>query len=116
MRRRANCHVCKWPITLANVWIMTETTLIWDCGCGTKTHRGVSKEVREAICGPLQVRLPYSAAPNPHMLLDETCEQAIAWWGLVLHTVCCADDFCARAAHEVAGGSHERVTPADGSA
>lgn len=113
--RHATCHECHEPITLANVMLLTETMLIWQCECGTKTHRDMSDELLRAICGPLHPRLPYVAAPNPAMPLGEDVDMTVAWWGLVLHSVCCADDFCARMAHEVAGGSQQGRAP-DGNA
>lgn len=112
--RQANCHICKCPITLANVLLLTESILIWECDCGTQTHRDLSTEVREAICGPyLTPQLPYVAAPNPTFPLDDFSEMTVSYFRRELRAVCCADDFHARIAHDIAGGSR-KAHPADG--
>lgn len=112
--RQANCHVCKCPITLANVLLMTDTILIWECDCGTQTHRDLAPEVREAVCGPyFHPRLPYVAAPNPMLPLDDFAEMSVRYFRTEMSAVCCADDFHARAAHDIAWGSR-KAHQADG--
>ena len=116
--RKASCHMCHEPITLANVVLLTETLLVWNCKCGTCRHSDLPEEIRDAVCGPLKPRLPYQPDASAPL---EGWEPLIAGFGLVMDSLESPEDFFAYVDHrdavvrgdDLAGGSW-KAHPADG--